>query len=141
MDEAIQAFESYLKRRYPNSSTAKSYVNDLQLFNRLVDKTPREVSRSDIVHFVDDQLDKGLTATTINRRLATLHHFFEFLADEADDDGWANPVNWRQQRVKQGQPLPRDLSDGEVEQLFSHIDHPRDRLMFGLMYWVGLRVG
>lgn len=141
MDEAIQAFESYLKRRYPNSSTTKSYVNDLRIFKRLVDKTPREVSRSDIARFVDDQLDGGLTATTINRRLATLHHFFEFLADEADDDGWANPVNWRQQRVKEGQPLPRDLSDGDVEQLFSYIDHPRDRLMFGLMYWVGLRVG
>ncbi|NIN63613.1 MAG: recombinase XerD, partial [Anaerolineae bacterium] len=80
-------------------------------------------------------------ATTVNRRLATLHHFFEFLADEADDDGWTNPVSWRQQRVKEGKPLPRDLSDGEVEQLFASIDHPRDRLMFGLMYWVGLRVG
>lgn len=141
MDEAIRAFESYLKRRYPNSNTAKSYVNDLQLFKRVIDKAPREVSRSDIVRFVDDQLDRGLAATTVNRRLATLHHFFEFLADEADDDGWANPVNWGQQRVKEGKPLPRDLSDGQVEWLFAHIDPPRDRLMFGLMYWVGLRVG
>lgn len=141
MDEAIQAFESYLKRRYPNSSTTKSYVNDLQIFKGLIDKAPREVSRSDVARFVEDQLDRGLAATTINRRLATLHHFFEFLADEAEDEGWANPVNWRQQRVKEGKPLPRDLSDGDVERLFAYIDHPRDRLMFGLMYWVGLRVG
>jgi site-specific recombinase XerD len=141
MDEAIQAFESHLKRRYPNSSTAKSYINDLQIFKRLIDKAPREVCRSDIARFVDDQLDRGLAATTVNRRLATLHHFFEFLADEADDDEWANPVNWRQQRVKEGKPLPRDLSDGEVEQLFACIDSARDRLMFGLMYWIGLRVG
>jgi integrase/recombinase XerD len=70
-----------------------------------------------------------------------LHHFFEFLADEADDEEWANPVNWRRQRVKEGKPLPRDLSDREVERLFACIVHPRDRLMFGLMYWVGLRVG
>ena len=141
MDEAIRAFESYLKRRYPNSNTAKSYINDLQLFKRLIDKVPRAVDRSDIARFVEDQLDRGLAATTVNRRLATLHHFFEFLADEADDDGWANPVNWRQQRVKEGKPLPRDLSDGDVERLFAHIDQPRDRLMFSLMYWVGLRVG
>jgi integrase/recombinase XerC len=141
MDEAIQAFESYLKRRYPNSSTAKSYVNDLQVFKRLVDKAPRQVSRADVARFVDDQLGRGLAATTVNRRLASLHHFFEFLADQADDDGWTNPVNWRWQRVKEGKPLPRDLSDKEVEQLFAYIDHPRDRLMFGLMYWVGLRVG
>ena len=141
MDEAIRAFESYLKRRYPNSNTAKSYIHDLQLFKRLIDKSPRKVTRSDIARFVDDQLDRGLAAITVNRRLATLHHFFEFLADEADDDEWTNPVNWRQQRVKEGKPLPRDLSDREVEDLFTHIDHPRDQLMFGLMYWVGLRVG
>jgi site-specific recombinase XerD len=141
MNEAIQAFESYLKRRYPNSSTAKSYVNDLQMFKRVIDKSPRTVNRSDIARFVEDQLERGLAATTVNRRLATLRHFFEYLADEADDDGWTNPVNWRWQRVKEGIPLPRDLSDGEVEQLFAYIEHPRDRLMFGLMYWVGLRVG
>jgi site-specific recombinase XerD len=140
MNQAIQAFERYLKRRYPNSSTPKSYVHDLRLFQRLIDKAPRQVSRADIARFVEDQLERGLAATTVNRRLAALHQFFEFLADQAEDDEWANPVHWQQQRVKEGQPLPRDLSDGEVEQLFACIDHPRDRLMFGLMYWVGLRV-
>jgi integrase/recombinase XerC len=141
MDKAIQAFESYLKRRYPNSSTAKSYVSDLQVFKRFVEKAPRKVGHADIARFVEDQLERGLAATTVNRRLASLHHFFEFLADEADDEEWTNPVNWRRQRVKEGKPLPRDLSDQEVERLFAYIHHPRDRLMFGLMYWVGLRVG
>jgi site-specific recombinase XerD len=37
--------------------------------------------------------------------------------------------------------LPRDISDPDVERLFACIHHPRDRLMFGLMYWAGLRVG
>jgi site-specific recombinase XerD len=141
MDETIREYESYLNRRYPNSNTAKSYVSDLEIFRRLIDKPPREVTRSDIAHFVEEQLGRGLAATTVNRRLASLRHFFEFLADEADDDGWANPVVWRQQRVKEGKPLPRDLSDADVERLFACIDRPRDRLMFGLMYWVGLRVG
>jgi integrase/recombinase XerC len=141
MDQAIQAFESYLERRYPNSSTTKSYISDLQVFKRFVEKAPRKVSRTDIAGFVEDQLERGLAATTVNRRLASLHHFFEFLADEADDEEWTNPVNWRWQRVKEGKPLPRDLSDQEVERLFAYIDHPRDRLMFGLMYWIGLRVG
>jgi site-specific recombinase XerD len=70
-----------------------------------------------------------------------LHHFFEFLADEADDDAWTKPVVWRRQRVKEGQPLPRDIRDAEVERLFAGTDHPRDRLMFGLMCWAGSRVG
>jgi site-specific recombinase XerD len=141
MDEAIQGFNRYLKRRYPGSSTVKHYTHDLQLFQRFVDKPPRAVTRLDIDNFVEDQLARGLSATTVNRRLASLHHFFEFLADEADDDTWANPVVWQRQRVKEGRPLPRDLSDADVERLLAYINHSRDRLMFGLMYWAGLRMG
>jgi len=141
MDEAIGEFERYVNRRYPGRSTAKHYISDLQIFRSFVDKPAREVTRLDVDSFVEDQLGQGHSATTVNRRLACLHHFFEFLADEADDDAWANPVVWRRQRVKEGQPLPRDISDADVERLFACIDHPRDRLMFGLMCWAGLRVG
>ncbi|HEC33627.1 MAG TPA: hypothetical protein ENI37_02800 [Chloroflexi bacterium] len=141
MDGAIRDFEQYLDHRYPGRSTAKHYVNDLEHFQQLIGKPPRSVTRRDVDAFVEDQLTQGLAATTVNRRLASLHHFFEFLADRADDDTWANPVVWRRHRVKEGKPLPRDASDVEVEQLFAHIDHPRDRLMFDLMCGVGLRVG
>jgi integrase/recombinase XerD len=141
MDEVIREFERYLNRRYPGRSTGKHYINDLQLFQRFVDKPPREVTRLDIDRFVEDQLARGLSATTVNRRLACLRHFFEFLADEADDDTWANPVVWRRHQVKEGKPLPRDISDAGAERLFACISHPRDRLMFGLMCWVGLRAG
>jgi len=141
MDRAIRDFEQYLERRYPGRSTAKHYVNDLEHFHKLIDKPPRTVTRRDVDTFVEDQLAQGLAATTVNRRLASLHHFFEFLADQANNDAWANPVNWRRHRVKEGKPLPRDASDAAVEQLFAHIDHPRDRLMFSLMYEAGLRVG
>jgi site-specific recombinase XerD len=141
MNEAIREFERYLNRRYPGRSTVKHYVNDLQLFQRFIDKSPRDVTRRDVSRFVEDQLARGLSATTVNRRLACLGHFFEFLAGEADDDTWANPVVWQRHRVKEGKPLPRDISDADVERLFACIDHPRDRLMFGLMCWAGLRVG
>ena len=141
MDEAIQGFKRYLKRRYPGSSTAKHYIHDLRLFQRFIDKPPRAVTRLDIDNFVEDQLARGLSATTVNRRLASVHHFFEFLADEADDDTWANPVVWQRQRVKEGQPLPRDISEADVERLFAGINSARDQLMFGLMCWAGLRVG
>jgi site-specific recombinase XerD len=141
MNEAIREFARYLNRRYPGRSTVKHYVNDLRLFQRFMDKSPRDVTRRDISRFVEDQLARGLSATTVNRRLACLSHFFEFLAGEADDDTWANPVVWQRHRVKEGKPLPRDISDADVKRLFACIDHPRDRLMFGLMCWAGLRVG
>jgi site-specific recombinase XerD len=119
----------------------KHYINDIQLFRRIVDRPFREVTRLDIDRFVEEQLERKLSATTVNRRLASLHHFFEFLADEAEDDTWANPVAWRRHRVREGKLLPRDVSDMKVEQFFTYVDQPRDRLMFSLMCQIGLRVG
>lgn len=141
MEESIGAFERYLNRRYPNSSTTKHYINDLHIFQGFVDKPPREIRRRDIGGFIESQLRQGVAATTVNRRLSSLHHFFEFLAHEADDDTWANPVVWQFHRVEEGKPLPRDLSEDELRRLFAAIEHPRDVLMFRLMCWAGLRVG
>lgn len=141
MERAIEKFERYIKSRYPNSTTARHYVHDLQLFNRLVGKAPRAVSREDVDQFVEEQLARGLAATTVNRRLASLHELFEYLAEESQDPEWLNPVNWKRHKVKQGKPLPRDASEAEVERLFAQITNPRDTAMFRLMLDVGLRVG
>jgi len=141
MDKNVQEFENYLNRRYPGRSTVKHYVSDLQIFMRFVDKPVADISRSDVDRFVEDQLARNLAATTINRRLASLHHFFEFYADESGEDTQPNPVTWHRHRVKEGKPLPRDVSNSTVEQLFACIEGARDRLMFGIMCWAGLRVG
>lgn len=142
MDEATERFERYLRRRYSDRSTPKHYLSDLRIFVRHIDHTsPTEVKVQDIDRFVDRQVEQGLSPATINRRLATLHTFFEFLASEEPDRPWPNPVVWRRHKVKQGEHLPRDLPDMVVERLFAAIDSDRDRAMFGLMIGAGLRVG
>jgi integrase/recombinase XerD len=140
MEQAIERFERYIKSRYPNSTTARHYVHDLRQFNRLISKPPHTVTREDVGRFVDDQLERGLAATTVNRRLAALHEFFEYLAEENQEEEWPNPVNWKRHKVKPGKPLPRDISEPEIERLFAQITHPRDQAMFRLMLDVGLRV-
>jgi len=139
MEQAIEQFEQYIKSRYPNSTTARHYVHDLRQFNQLVSKPPRAITREDVDQFVEDQLERGLAATTVNRRLAALHEFFEYLAEESQEE-WPNPVNWKRHKVKAGRPLPRDVSEPEIEELFEQITHPRDQAMFRLMLDVGLRV-
>jgi site-specific recombinase XerD len=141
MEQATDQFERYIKSRYPNSTTAKHYSSDLRQFSQLIGKSPRAVTRGDVDRFVEEQLARGLAATTINRRLAALHEFFEYLADETGDAEWPNPVNWKRHKVKPGKPLPRDVSESEVERLFAQITHPRDLAMFRLMLDVGLRIG
>jgi site-specific recombinase XerD len=141
VEQEIERFKRYIQSRYPNSATARHYVHDLRLFGQLIGKAPRDVTRKDVDRFVEDQLARGLVATTINRRLAALHEFFEYLADESQEPEWPNPVSWKRHKVKPGKPLPRDASEADVERLFAEISHPRDAAMFRLMLDVGLRVG
>jgi len=141
MKQAIEKFEQHIKSRYPNSPTHKHYVYDLRQFDRLIGKPASAITRADVQRFVDAQLECGRAPTTINRRLAALRVFFEYLAMETENDEWLNPVNWKQQKVKQGKPLPRDISEAEVERLFEAVTQHRDKAMFRLMLDVGLRIG
>ena len=135
-------FAQYLRRCFGDRSTPKHYLNDLDLFVRQVgDKSPESVTVKDVDEFVDNQMEKQLKPATINRRMASLHTFFEYLASEEPDKTWPNPVNRRRHCLKQGQSLPRDASEAQVNALFAVIDDARDRAMFGLMVGAGLRVG
>ena len=142
MEQELARFEQYLNRRFGQSSTPKHYLSDLRIFIRTIgDKKPQDVTPADIDTFVDDQIDRGLSPVTINRRLACIHSFFEYLAAEEPRCRWANPVINRRHTLKTGSRLPRDVSDQDVSRIFAAISSERDRAMFGLMVGAGLRVG
>ena len=87
MQNAIARFTCYLECRFPARSTSKHYSSDLKIFARFVgDKQPREIKFKTINAFVEDQGRQQLKPNTINRRLATLSSFFQFLILEEDDD-------------------------------------------------------
>jgi site-specific recombinase XerD len=142
MNTAKIRYGQYLQRQYGDRSTPKHYCNDLELFIKVIgQKAPQAVTKQDIEHFITSQRERGLKAATINRRLASLHGFFEYLAGEEPEAAWPNPVQWRHQRVRKGDRLPRDGSESEIQRLFAAIDDERDYAMFGLMVGAGLRVG
>lgn len=142
MLKAKERFGEYLKRRYGKRSTAKHYLSDLSMFIEQVgDRAPASIRVSDVDEFVASQVKRGLQGSSINRRVATLHTFFEFLASEVAELGLVNPVNWRRHGVKESQLLPRDASEQAVEQLFAKITDARDQALFGLLVGAGLRVG
>ncbi len=142
MKQARERFSAYLYRRYGDRSTPKHYLNDLDMFMQTMGtKKPSQINSQDVDKFITAQAEKGLAASTINRRLASLHTFFEYLASEDGSEIGANPVKWRRHRVAEGSYLPRDASDETVEKLFAVIEKARDRAMFGLMVGAGLRVG
>ncbi len=142
MIKAREQFSAYLHRRYSDRSTPKHYLNDLDMFIRTTtQKKPQDITSRDVDSFIEQQLAKGLAPATINRRLASLHTFFEYLASEDGELAALNPVKWLRHRLKEGSYLPRDVADETVDKLFAVIKKPRDRAMFSLMVGAGLRVG
>lgn len=141
MDTAIEKFVTYLRSRYPQSTTARQYGYDLQRFCRWSQELAVEaLTVQEVRRFVDEQLQQGLAPTTINRELAALHGLFEYLAQEEGHPEWPNPVQWHRHRIKEGQTQPRDVSEDNLTRLFGQIQDPRDRALFRLLLDTGLRV-
>lgn len=140
-EESLKKFEQYLQRRFPERRTAKDYLSDMRQFVAYNQKGLREVSMHDIDAFVDQQRSQGLKTSTVNRRVAALKTFFDFLAEESEDLNWANPVRYKRHAGKRGRCLPRDLPNEQIEQIFGKIHSARDQAWFGLMVRGGLRVG
>ncbi len=142
MEAARHRFEQYLKRHFGPTSTLKHYHSDLTIFEQFVgERTPESITALDIDGFIDYQIGLGLSPASIDRRLASLHSWFEYLAAEKPEQPWPNPVVWRRHRLKLGRHLPRDVADDEVARLFAVIKSERDQAMFGFMVGAGLRVG
>jgi integrase/recombinase XerC len=139
--EWINRFEAYLKRRFPDRSTAKHYTSDLRLFVQHHLGPLSEITPQDMDVFVDQQRAQGLAPSTVKRRVAALKTFFDFLAETLEEPNRPNPVSMRRHAGRQPKLLPRDLSDAEVERFMAVIEEPRDLAMVALMLYAGLRVG
>lgn len=138
--ESIERFEQYLKRRFPDRRTPIDYISDIRQFTAACPKPWREVTIHDIDAFVDQQRAEHSQAT-VQRRVAALKTFFDFLAEDSGDLSWPNPVRFKRHGGKLPQRLPRDLSDETVERVWQVITAPRDQAWFVLMWRAGLRVG
>lgn len=140
-NESVSKFEQYLQRRFPERRTPIDYVSDVRQFMAVCPKPWREVTMHDIDAFVDQQRASGLQLTTVNRRVAALKTFFDFLAEDRDDLSWPNPVRFKRHAGKRPRSLPRDVRDEDIEQVWEVITSTRDRAWFALMVRAGLRVG
>src|SRR5215471_4970393 len=134
----ITHFCGYLHRRNYSPHTVENYGRDLRVFFTPLATPPREVSWRDIDAFIRQQRQAQLSATTINRRLHALKHFFDYLVSERHT-GTSNPVK-PSHVLRRGRPLPKQLSQDQVRALFAQIRHPMDHALYLLILRCGLRV-
>src|SRR6266568_909770 len=134
---AIARFRASLERRQFSAHTIVSYTIDLRLFFTEVAVPLAQVSFREVDQFVEMQHQHGRSWATINRRLNALKHFFDFCLEQQLVAG--NPVK-PSHFVRRGRPLPKALSQAQVQRLFAQIAHPMDRALFLSMLRCGLRV-
>ncbi len=135
----LDRYHKWLRRKRPHATTLRHYAHDLKLFFEWVKKTPAEVNVLDVDAFIEHCQQRQLATATINRRLAALRSLYRYLALEGSDI--ANPVVNERHFIPQGNRLPRDAQDSELQKLFDVIEDVRDRAIFLLMLRCGLRVG
>lgn len=127
----------------PNSIV--SYGRDLRKFATHLNKsnlTVEQVSHEHIRNFLETLYRQGLSARSVARQLAALHHFFQFLVKEGRlKEDPACEV----EAPHLSHSLPKYLNFQEVESLLAQPDGStpqglRDRAMLELLYATGMRV-
>ena len=140
----VDKFEAYMeKERGSSKSTLSAYVADIWDFTDFLKergKEPEDAANADVAAYVMDLTDKGKSHATINRRLASLRGFYNYLVTIRAVP--ANPTAG----IKSAKVARRELeylTIEEVEQLLDIKDDTaagkRDRAMLELMYATGIR--
>lgn len=123
-------------------ASVASYRRDLQLAERLCEKPLPGFSTADVQAVLAQLLDLQRKASSMARMRVSLRRFFAWMVEErlrADDP------TVLLEAVRHEKPLPRSLSEAEVERLLAAPDLAtpaglRDAAMLELLYACGLRV-
>ena len=145
-ESAVEEFTLQLDREGAAGPTKRAYLGDLYELARWADEQgaePTALRAKDLRRHVAGLSQRGLSASTIARRLAAFRSFFRglLLAGAIEQ----NPADLLSAPRRQRE-LPQVLPEGEVERLLERIPartplELRDRAVFELAYSSGLRAG
>lgn len=139
----LGAFLAYLRlERGCSEHTIQAYAVDLRDWESFCTVRHEEsavLSEDRVVAWVRTLENRGLSRSTIQRRLAALRSWQRYLREQQDEEQrWTPPLPAR------GQTLPQILSEGEVERLLracggGKLLDLRDRALLEMAYGCGLR--
>jgi integrase/recombinase XerD len=145
-DPLIERFADALWTEYGLSdNTLSAYTSDLTALDRWLRGrrgSLRAATREDLQAFLGASLERGARPRTAARMLSSLRRFYRYLVRESLIT--ADPTELIES-PKLGRPLPKSLSEEQVEQLLKAPDVGdarglRDRAMLETLYATGLRV-
>ena len=134
------------ERRY-SAHTLQAYETDLQQFTPFLNEEQadcaiEEASHTQIRGWVLQLMEDGVTARSVNRKLATLRSFYKFLRKQGIIQH--DPL-LKIQSLKTPKSLPHFVQEAEMDRLLDHVPFSndffglRDKLVLELLYGLGLR--
>lgn len=145
----IKSFLQFLEfeKRY-SKHTIVAYENDLAQFtehlsNHHINTQAADADFSILRSWVIFLMEQGITSRSVNRKIATLHSFFNYLQKENYRSD--NPA-LRLKSLKTGKKLPDFLREQELDIFLDEANFPqnytgyRDRLILELFYGTGIRL-
>lgn len=142
---SIDRYESYLKNeRKMSANTVQAYIRDIRHFAEFVSSRGvtdvSEATNAEVVAYLMNLKTAGRSQSTVNRKLASIRIFFEFL--QRDGLVNINPAD----EIKSPKIEKKEiefLSIEEIERLMSLPDQTqkgqRDRAILELLYATGIR--
>lgn len=147
IDDDVELFlASVALEKGESENTVAAYGNDLRAFSEFLARRGRhsssEVTRNDVVAFLDDARVAGLRGSTRARRTAAVRMFFRTLVEHRLV--MTDPTALLE-TAKKPIVLPRVLSEDEVREMLEAVsgNDPRDlrdRALLETLYGSGLRV-
>ena len=129
-----------------SDNTREAYSRDVQGLNAwLLDQNRGDAltaSESDVQAYLGARLSQGSSHRSISRLLSSLRSFYQYLVREGD---LSSDPTQHLDRPKPSRPLPKSLSESEVDHLLNAPDSSvvvehRDLAMLEVLYASGLRV-
>lgn len=146
MSDYIEQFKTYLlKERKMSENSLQAYYRDVMEYNRFLDEKQagdlKDTSNTEIVSFVLKLKNDGKSSATVNRKVASLRAFYNFMVEKEYVS--VNPVaNIKSPKIERKEL--EYLTIEEVEHLLSLPDDSvkgkRDRAILEIMYATGIRV-
>lgn len=149
LEASAQAIDRFLDaawmERGLSKNTLSAYRTDLMALARWVAERGRPITaarRSDVLGFIAERAEGGARPRSSARQLSSFRRFFRWRVRE---QGGGEDPTAEITMPKIGRPLPKSLTEDEVEALLDAPDTNealghRDRTMLEVLYATGLRV-
>ena len=144
----LKAFQEYLQHEKNYSlHTVNAYVNDLLFFQEFLKsdfnhESLEAVNYSMIRSWIVSMVDKGISNSSVNRKISSLKSFYKFLLKIKQIE--SSPL-LKHKSLKTPKKIQIPFSEKELDNVLNHINYPdgfdgiRDKLIIDLFYTTGIR--